>query len=284
MSKIHAALIVAFFLALPMHAQARRGSLVVWIVSKQADYVVIGADSRALNFESKSINDSACKILSLGGDTLFYETGTARTGVYGGKSWTAASTARNVYKSSLKRDALSLATEWRKRTLRWFDSLPEEELRSHTQRSNGVLVNDGFINFDSDGSLSVHSVEIVYNALRHRLDVQPTSQGPGETGISGVAMDLVTEFLQGKTDRAIRAFGPVGTLRFGRGVDQKADVGLVQKAIKFAMDNATGEDKLSLGGDIDVAIIHRRRTIEWVARKPLCSQQDLKPTPPLNKK
>lgn len=115
MSKIHAALIVAFSLALPMHAQVRRGSLVVWIVSKQADYVVVGAESRTLDSENKFINDSACKILSLGGDTLFYETGTDRTGVYAGKSWTAAGTARNVYKSSLKRDALSLATEWRKR-------------------------------------------------------------------------------------------------------------------------------------------------------------------------
>jgi hypothetical protein len=284
MSRIRVAMIAVLLFTLPLQAQVRRGSLVVWIVSMQSDYVVVGAESRTADSENKFINDTACKILSLGGDTLFYETGTERTGVYGGKSWTAASTARNVYKSSLKRDALSLSAEWRRRALRWFDSLPEEELRSHTRRTNGILVNDGFINFDSGGSLSVHSVEIVYNALSHRLDVQSTSQGPGETGISGVALDLVTEFLLEKTDRAIRAFGPIGAPRFPRGVDQKADVTLIQKAIKFAMDNATGDDKSDLGGDIDVAIIHKDRTIEWVARKPLCNQQDLKPTPPSKQK
>ena len=283
MRRFNTGCLLALLITLPVKAQVQRGTLVVWTVSRQADYVVIGADSRSFDLDSKSINDSACKILSLGGDTLFYETGTART-VYGGKSWTAAGTARNVYKFALKHDALSLVTEWRDRTLRWFSSLPEEDLRSHTEKTNGKLVSDGFINFAPDGSLSVHSVEINYDAQRHKLDVQSTSQGPGETGISGVALNLVTEFLQGKTDRAIRAFGPVGTLRFGRGVDQKADVDLIQKAIKFAMDNATGDDKSSLGGDIDVAIVHKDRTIEWVVRKPLCSHQDLKVAPPLNKK
>jgi hypothetical protein len=278
-SKICFAAITALLFALPLEAQVRRGSLVVWIVSKQADYVVIGADSRTLNLDSKSTNDSGCKILSLGGDTLFYETGTAGVGGYGGKSWTAATTARNVYKSSLKRDALSLATEWRGRTLRWFDSLPDEEVRSHAQKMNGNLVSDGFINFGPDGSLSIHSVAIVYDARRRRLDVQSTSQGPGETGISGVALNLVAEFLQEKTDRAVKAFGPVGTLRFARGVNQSADVDLIQKAIKFAMDNSVGEDKLALGGDIDVAIIRKDHTIQWVARKPVCNQQDLKATP-----
>jgi hypothetical protein len=40
------------------------------------------------------------------------------------------------------------------------------------------------------------------------------------------------------------------------------------------MDNAVGEDKLALGGDIDIAVIRNDRTIEWVARKPWCSEQD----------
>src|ERR1700720_268674 len=108
MRRFRVGCLFALLVTLPLQAQIQRGSLVVWIVSKQADYVVIGADSRTLNLDSKSTNDSGCKILSLGGDTLFYETGTARVGGYGGKSWTAATTARNVYKSSLKRDALSL--------------------------------------------------------------------------------------------------------------------------------------------------------------------------------
>jgi len=251
--------------------------LVVRIISQRADYVVIGSESRTLNSDKNYINDTGCKITSLGGDTLFFATGAARTGVYQGKSWTPDGTARSVYKTSRNGDALSLSNEWLKRTLRWFESMPEGDLRSNAEKLKGNILNDGFINFDSDGRLSDHAVEIDYNFLTHKLDVKPTSPAPGETVISGVARDLASEFLQEKTERAIIAFGPYGAPRFSRGVDPNADVNLIQKAIKFAMDNAVGEDKLSLGGDIDVAIIRKDRTIEWVARKSSCRQQDLQP-------
>jgi hypothetical protein len=61
-------------------------------------------------------------------------------------------------------------------------------------------------------------------------------------------------------------------------VDAEKDAALVRKAIQFAMDNAVGEDRRALGGDIDIAIIRNDRRIEWVSRKPWCSQQDGKRT------
>jgi hypothetical protein len=60
-------------------------------------------------------------------------------------------------------------------------------------------------------------------------------------------------------------------------VQSLRDASLVQKSILFAMDNSIGQDKKDLGGEIDIAIIRRDRTIEWIARKSSCSQQDLKP-------
>jgi len=266
----------ALFLTFPSDAQLRRGSLVVVLVSKKADFVVVGAESRSVDLNLHFVSDSSCKILSLGGNTLFYESGASK----GGKSWSSTGTARNVYKSSLNRDAFSLSAEWGKRALRWFNSLPEEELRALTQRSHGILVSTGFINFDPSGNLSVYSTEIVYNALHHRLDVQSASQVAGETAEFGVATDLVDEFFRGKTDRAIKALGPDGKLLFLAGVDQKTAVRVIQKAIKFAMDNATGDDKSALGGDIDIAVIHKDHTIEWPSRKDSCSKEDLIATPP----
>ena len=74
MSRMLAAAIAAFLFALPLQAQVRRGSLVVWIVSKKTDYVVIGAESRTVDKSGNLLDDRACKVISLGGDTLFFGT------------------------------------------------------------------------------------------------------------------------------------------------------------------------------------------------------------------
>jgi hypothetical protein len=50
-------------------AQIQRGSLVVYILSKNADYVVVGAESRTTT-STNLLDDRSCKIISLGGDTL----------------------------------------------------------------------------------------------------------------------------------------------------------------------------------------------------------------------
>jgi len=283
MSKIRTAAIAAFLFALPLQAQVRRGSLVVWIVSKRADYVVIGAESRTLDKTGRPIDDRSCKIISLGGDTLFLETGAAEIGVYHGKPWNSKAVARTVYTSTQNRDALRLSNAWGARALRWFGQQPEQDLRALAYGSGGDLVTGAFITFDRSGKPSSETMEISYNTAKHSLTSQPSTQTPGQIGMTGVGLDLAKEFFAGRTERAVRAFGPVGVLR-STAIDSMEDVRNVQKAIKFAIDNSVGEEKAFLGGDIDVAIIRKDRTIEWVARKSMCSQQDLKPTPLLKKK
>jgi hypothetical protein len=272
MNNILAGILASLLLVPTAHGQVRRGSLVVWIVSKQANYVVIGAESRTIDPDRKTLDDQSCKVIALGGDTLFFETGYSQIGVIRGKSWSAENTARTVYASSQQRDALSLSIKWRDKALLWFNTQSEQGLRELADEPNGYLVTGGFIHFDNSATLSVHSMAIFYNIATHSLSTQPSSQAAGQVGISGVGNDLVREFFDGRTQRAVRAFGPVGVVRL-IAVDPVEDASNVRKAIWFAMNNAVGEDKLALGGDIDIAVIRNDRTIEWVARKPWCSKQ-----------
>jgi hypothetical protein len=257
--------------------QARRGSLVVMIVSKRADYVVIGAESRTLDVSKHTFEDRSCKIISLGGDTLFYETGNAAIGVKGGTSWSSEEAARVVYAASENRDAGDLARAWATKALRWFAVQPRQTVERAAVPPHGSLVVGGFINFDEKRALSIHADKISFDLLKGTLVDRRSSVAPGDIGVAGVAQDLVKEFFLGRSERAVRAFGAAGTV--GRvGVDAERDAALVRKAIQFAMDNAVGEDRRALGGDIDIAIIRNDRTIRWVSRKPWCGQQDGKRT------
>ena len=280
MSKIRIAVITAFLFALPLQAQVRRGSLVVWIVSKKADYVAIGAESRTVDGAGNLIDDRACKVISLGGDTLFFATGATDASANLGESWSSRETARAAYILSKNRDALSLINIWRMRALHWFQNLPKQELQNHATKPNESLASGGFVKFGNKEEQFFEYVEIFYNTSNRTVDAKTFSASPGEVRSAGEGYELLQEFFDRKTDRAIRAFGPAST---ALSIDPAVDARVIQKGIKFAMDNAVGQIKSVLGGDIDIAIIHKDRTIEWVARKPLCNQQDLKPTP-LSKK
>ena len=281
MKKVLRWMLLSVLTATPSEAthdtQARRGSLVVWIVSERADYVVIGAESREVNPDLSSSNDRSCKIISLGGDTLFYGTGNVTLVPKHGVRWSSKAVARSVYVSSRKHDASDLSSAWGTKALRWFYSRPQEDLQELARPPHGSLVIGGFINFNDKAILSLHSAEFSYDSEKHTLTGTPSSQNPGQIGAAGIATDLVKEFFDGRTERAVRAFGPIAIPRL-IAVDSRKDVDLVRKAIQFAMDNSVGDDKRALGGDIDIAIIRSDRTVEWVTRKSWCSEQDWKPS------
>jgi hypothetical protein len=274
---------LCLLLTSPSSAQVRRGSLVVSIVSQRADYVVIGSESRAVTSDNRFVDDRSCKVISLGGDTIFFETGTEKIIVRLGKSWNTEGIARAVYSSSVNRDASNLSAVFAQRALRWFQTQSDVDLRSGANGPQGNLIGSGFINFGSNGTLSVHLISIDYDSATHALTAQHTSPHPGQVNISGVATDLVTEFFVGKTERAVESFGPIGMMRVVGG-NATEDIRLVRKAIEFAEANATDQDKSSLGGEIDIAVIRNNGTIQWVSRKAWCSEQDLKPSSELKHK
>jgi hypothetical protein len=283
MSIIRGGVVVALLFVLPLDAQVRNGSLVVLVVSIRADYVVIGAESRQVDTKGKFVDDCGCKIIALGKDTLFYETGSSEIGVYHGKPWSSKGAARSVYMSSKRRDATSLSRAWGILALRWFHMQSPQSLRTIARPPHGSLVVGGFINFDKNGTASAQNVEISYDSAKSLIIGQPSEQAHGQIGASGIAEELVQEFFARETPKAINALGPIGRVR-AVAEDAMIDVMFVQNAIKFAMDNANEYDKPHLGGDIDIAIIRNGGAIQWISRKPRCSQEDQKPTQPNKQK
>jgi hypothetical protein len=265
MLKFCAGLVITLLLVLPLQAQMRGGSLVVFIVSLRPDYVVIGAESHDRDLWSrKPLDNKGCKIISLAEDTLFFSTGLTEATTIRGPSWSSNRTARNVYRLGRKHDALTLANAWNDTAMAWFGQQPDGDLRGMSDRQNGELAVVGFINFDKNGKLSLQAVEISYDAVSHKPVSRTSTYGPGRIGMAGVGAEWVERFLKEKPTT----------------IDPIRDVSFIQKAIQFALDNATEEERAALGGDIDIAVIRNDSTIQWITRKDSCYQQDKQPARP----
>ena len=264
--------------------KVRRGSLVIAIVSLKGDYVVVAADSRNLTTMPGSggaqPDDRACKVISLGGDTLFFETGHTYIRVYRGQDWNGLAVASITYRESKRNDAEALSTAWGKKASEWFNGQPKQDLRDFSG-PNGMLLTGWFVNFTNDGSPSVKSQEVYYSSATNSVVIKPgPSPAPGQAARSGIAQDLVGEFFAQRTKRAIDAFGPIDASANGTnpryGLDPTNDSDVAARAIQFAIDNSIGKDKAALGGPIDVAVIRKGGAIQWVSRKEGCYEQDLK--------
>jgi|SRR5580700_7698105 hypothetical protein len=259
-----------------------RGSSVVAIYSQKDDYVVVAAESRNEDFNHKPLNDQACKIISLGNDTVFFETGIPVIGVLRGSNWNAQSVARAVYRRSKLHDPKSLSIAWGNGALKWFYGQPAQDLQAITEPDGGIITG-GFINFTKVGTAPIQTQTIFYSASANSLSRRPRADPPqlGQIAVSGVATELVDEFFKGNTTRAQLAFGPIGTIR-RIGEDPTIDASLTRKAIQFAIDYSIGADHDAIGGPIDIAIIRKNLPIEWIARKKECYEQDQKPLPPVS--
>lgn len=244
------------------------------IVSQRGNYIVVAADSREVDESDRPIDDKSCKVIALGGDTLFFETGTPLIIVRRGKSWNAEDVARAVYRESGRRDARDLSIAWGDRALSWFDAQSETDLKSVSEAKGGIITG-GFINFRESGHPSIQTQEITFSARNHTLTRGLASEPPalGQVMFSGVGKNLIEEFFAAKTGRAMRAFSTVETEHLV-GVKSWVDAKLARKAIQFAIANETGENRNTIGGPIDVAILRRNGAIEWVSRKKACYASD----------
>jgi hypothetical protein len=267
--------LVIFYLLASIHLV--RGTLVVVMVPYKGDYVVVAAESRhaAVPAYGSPADDRACKIVELGRDTLFFDTGYDHININPGKPWDATSVARHVYRQSPKRDPVDLVTAWGNNAIRWFNLLAWKDLQSITYKGGG-LVTGGFVSFDDHGSLSAQDRTIY--AADHKIFMRPDHQSivSGQVSTFGMVPQLVREFFDQKTKRAVDAVDPILKTRRLL-VDPSTDADAARNAIQFAIDNLSGEDRGKLGGPIDVAIIRKDRTIEWVSRKAECYKMDQNP-------
>jgi hypothetical protein len=270
-------ILLTWLLAPPSFGEFSRGSLVVSIVSKRGDYVVVAAESRNVDPITKQGDDSACKIVALGTDTLFFETGVLDIKVRQGEPWDAVALAHAVYQQSKHRDADGLSLAWGERAVSWFRQQPDSDLKAVADPDGGI-VTGGFANFAKNGGLSVEGRTVVYSTESHMVEPKPFNSGEsGQIEGYGLDQELVQEFFDGRTLRGVQAFGPIGAPRL-IAMDPGLDAEVAGKAIQFAIDNATGKDKKLLGGPIDVAILRKDAQVEWRQRKSECFQKDLAPT------
>jgi hypothetical protein len=177
-----------------------RGSLVVAIVSPKGDYVVVAAESRNTNGWSHTpANDDACKIISLGGKTLFFEAGQSMYSSHQGDLWDSRAVARAVYLKSKNHDARALSLAWVNEAQRWFAKLPDTEMGSVANAYSGEsakIGTGGFVAFNAHGIPVVDAQNLYYSFVAKTFSEGPefASPGPGQGGASGVALDLVDEF------------------------------------------------------------------------------------------
>lgn len=273
-------LILGCVFAFPL--EVKRGSSVLAMYSQKGDYVVVAAESRNVDKTHKFVDDRACKIISLGDDTVFFETGIPVIGVLRGTNWNAQSVARSVYRRSKVHDPKDLSIAWGNGALKWFYGQAPQDLKSITDPDGGI-VTGGFISFAKADIVPIQTQTIFYSASANTIRSGPEGDPPhlGQIVMSGVAKELISEFFKGNTVRAAIAFGPIGTLR-RIGEDPTIDASLAKKAIQFAVDYSTGPDHDEIGGPIDVAIVRENLSIEWVSRKKECYEQDQKPILPVS--
>jgi hypothetical protein len=266
----------------------KHGTLILGLISRKGDYVVIGAESRNRHMDGKPSDDEGCKVIALGNKSLFFEAGVANLKVSkDADSWNALTAARAAYRESKIRDAEHMSIGWAEIGREWFSKQSPQALQQVAIGEDGRIITGGFLSFTPNGSLTIRTEAIFYSEPQNKVEARPDPPIAGAYGqtdanfkpiMYGVARHLIIEYFDGKTPRAVAAFGPIGSLR-RFAVDPMEDSESVRKAIQFAIDYATPSDKAEIGGPIDVAILRKDRTIQWVNRKSECYNQDQKPIP-----
>lgn len=247
---------------------------IVWVVSARGDYIVLAADSRAYNELKHEANDCACKAVVFDDYTVFFTSGRPRVPVNGGTPWDSIQTAWDIYKSSKDRDTQSLSTAWGKRAKDWFDGQNPAFVKSLTG-ADGTLVQGGFINFVPNANPIVFLQELVFDGSPlspAQLFLRPSSESMDQIGATGIDnRELVGEFIEAKTPRALKAYGKLKPHNIGKELSQ--DKEFVIKAVQFVIDNVPDSEKPFVHGPIDVVVV-RRDGVHWGPRKDNCFSED----------
>jgi len=267
----------AAWLTLSLFTGTCYGTSIVYVISNDGQYVVFAADSRNVDPSNNITNNEACKVITLGNDTTFYESGTAVVGDRQGHLlWSSQRAARQVYTANKNHDARTLAIAWGKVAFAWFDRQSDSDQKLWTKSESRVLANGAFINYDQNRNPVVFSEPLSYDAQTKKLSLpEPiTSSRAGLVGRGGDYQELVAEFMNAETPRAQRAYGTL-KVRYA-GNELGYDIQFVQKAIQFVIDNAP--DKRFVHSPIDVVVLRRFGGADWVVRKHNCYIEDTQPS------
>jgi hypothetical protein len=250
------------------------GTSIVVVVSETGEYVVLAADSRETETSGKrKPSDKVCKVMQLD-DTLFFDAGTVVIGTRQGHPWNSKQVAKEIYRASKTHEAQALSIAWGKRALAWFSNSTVSDLQSVVE-PDGTLVTGGFINFHSDNNPSSVSQTLYFDG-KLPLRVEQQNIVNGKIGVAGIHHELVDEFKNAQTPRALKAHGSLKIHDVGE--DLSYDIEFARRAVQFVIDNVPDKEKNRVHGPIDVVIFRRMGGIEWFSRKPNCYSRDLHPT------
>jgi hypothetical protein len=261
------------------------GTSVVFVVAANGSYVVIAGDSRETLVETRKegkLNDTGCKVIALGGDTLFYESGHAIIPLTVGKKWDSRDAARRVYKAAPNHDSQALSEAWGNEALEWYRARDSADLQRLSRNGSNVETG-GFINFDSNGRLSVHGVDLDYLQANQQLYIVPITFLPGSIGWTSIDDYLLSEFEDRTTPRARLAYGSIDPSSVNK--DLAAGMTFVREAVQFVIDTLPEIDKIHAAAPIDVGWIEKSG-ITWMQRKKVCDREDLpakRKSPPSSK-
>lgn len=266
-----------WILVIVIFLQMCHATTIIWVVSATGDYVVIATDSRMSatirdpRFKNEKSNNNNCKVIALD-DTLFYDSGAAYIGGYRMDPWDAIQVAKEVYNASEDHQAQSLSTAWINRAKMWFSRRSPSDLQAAAY-FNGAIVGGGFINFDLNRNPAVFTQTLFYKD--GQLSTKPGNTLKGQIGKTGIGRELSREFEEGRTPRALKAYGTLKVQDVGKNLSY--DIEFVKRAVQFVIDNVDEKDRDKVHGPIDVAVIRRFGGIDWVQRKKSCYSQDLHP-------
>lgn len=252
--------------------EACYGTSIFLVVSKNGDYVVLASDSRLFDMKRQKPSNDACKVIALD-DTLFFNAGHVQIEVSQGQPWDSIQTAREIYKTSKDHDAQSLSLARGNRAKSWLDGRTPLDLQRVADPDGGIVAG-GFVDFDQHRNPVIFVQSIYLNSLTGHVFIQPSSYSKGDAPTLGIRLgdQLLKEFADAKTPRALKAYGRLKPLGFGN--DLFYDIEFVGKADQFVVDYATGHDKVLVHGPINVVVLRRLGGIDWVARKHNCHAQD----------
>ncbi len=254
----------------PLHAQMERGTLLVVYFSQ--DKIVLAADSlNLIKGRGTEKREYSCKIVALGKDTLFAAAG--RTGYRKGPSdplpdWTAIGEAQRIY-TQHPTEPPEILSNYREQAL--IEHL-SAQLRSPTGRrvveddagrQEGILTSGLFLYAPPHGDFQWILSRVTY-PRRGFLDSKYASLPPdippylalGEPN----AVRTVLEYVSLQSDRAKKEADEWNQEQHCLHGDKEA--ARAKRLVELAIEHdQTGE----IGGEIDVAVLPKNGTVEWVA-------------------
>lgn len=261
--KLLTACILALGCAIPFRAT-------IVVVEFTPERMIVAADSLALTPDQASTD--ACKIIQLDAKTFFFATGQVRAKASNGAEWNATNFARDSFAGSkLIIDKFTLS-----RVAAQWAELMRESLKGLQAAINTNITEGVFGSVDALG-IHAHQVSMVRmvvpgaispQIVAYSANIYDRTNPIAAFGVNA-SFPLVVEFLANVTPRA-----KILNRKLGEKIKSMPEPQRKAERIGAAVEAAIAwmPKKNIIGGSVDLMILNRGASIEWIRRKPNCPE------------